>query len=198
MMWSICLMFLGMRTTTCKALPMLVFAMLSHLPMASMWSVCGCSFLYHSYKHFWVYVLGLLTLLCFVQEDFQNAMTHEWQSRVGSFRQTLNDCTGSDALFYIGALSEGPEAAELLQFHSELLTAQLAAISQVDAYQKGWPWKSVAIFDASAEAEVLREMKQAWAFCTEYVDTLPATHKLFDFFGFTRYQSFRDCMVKGE
>ena len=114
------------------------------------------------------------------------------------FRKTLGDCMGPAAMQYIGAVHDGQEALETLQFFSALLLSQLAAMSEVDAYHRFWPWNVVAAFSPCAVPALLSEMKDAWVFCTEFVDGLPSTDKLHTWFSFTRYQSFRDVFVKAE
>ena len=99
---------------------------------------------------------------------------------------------------YIGAVHDGPEAIETLQFFSVLLLSQLAAMSEVDAYHRFWPWNVAAAFSPCSVPALLSEMKDAWVFCTGFVDVLPSTDKLHTWFSFTRYQSFRDVFVKAE
>lgn len=117
---------------------------------------------------------------------------------MGSIRKTLSDSTGTTALQYLGAFACGEESNEIIEYHSQLLVAQLAAITELDAWRQSFPWKVVACFDATACGKVLLEMKEVWAFCTQYVDGLGNNHRLFDMLGFTRWQPFRDVMVKGE
>ena len=113
-------------------------------------------------------------------------------------RKTLSDCFGKEAMSYIGALSDGPESLELIQFHSGLVMSQLASISELDSYHQAFPWKIVATIDAGSVAGVLSEMKKAWEFTTAFLDGLPKTDKLFTLMQFTRYQAYRDAMVKAE
>ena len=65
---------------------------------------------------------------------------------------------------YIGAVHDGPEAIETLHFFSVLLLSQLAAMSEVDAYHRFWPWNVVAAFSPCAVPALLSEMKDAWSF----------------------------------
>lgn len=110
----------------------------------------------------------------------------------------MADCNSASALEYVGASSNGPEAAENLEFHCLLLISQLAALSDVDLYHRSYPWHVVSAFDPSTISALVQSMKMIWEFCTSFVDALPTTDKLHTWFSFTRHQSFRDVFVKAE
>ena len=105
---------------------------------------------------------------------------------------------GKKALEYLGVLHDGEEAQETLEFHSTLLAAHLAAISDVAAYHLACPWRVVAALCPQALPGLLKYLKSSWEFCTSFVDGLSSADKLYDMFNFTRYQPYRDLMVKAE
>jgi len=99
---------------------------------------------------------------------------------------------------YIGAVSSGPEGQETLEFHALLLTSHLSAMGDLGLYHTFWPCGACAILDPSCQEDALKRMQQCWTFCTEFVDKLIATDKLYCWFSFTRFQPFRELMVKAE
>lgn len=115
-----------------------------------------------------------------------------------SFRKTLQDATGRKALEFVGALTGGPEALEVLEFHSALLLSQLSAVAELDWYHVSFPWRVVAMFDPSSRESTLQSMKEQWDFCVNFVDKLGASDKLHWWFVFSRFQPFREVMVKAE
>eukprot|EP00438_Fugacium_kawagutii_P009613 Skav215639 [mRNA] locus=scaffold736:197173:203009:- [translate_table: standard] len=112
--------------------------------------------------------------------------------------RTVSDCTGSEALIYLGALNDGPETEELLHFHSRLFTSFLAHLSDLSVYQLSYPWRAVSALEVAQLPALLKDMKKTWKFTTRFVDGLRPQDKLYDLFFFTRFQPFRDIMVKAE
>lgn len=105
---------------------------------------------------------------------------------------------GPKALAYIGALNEGPEVDELLQFHSVLIMSHLGQLCELDRYHCSYPWKVVCALEGASFPALLKDMFRTWTFTLCYVDALPAKCQLHDMFNFTRFQPFRDVMVKAE
>lgn len=110
----------------------------------------------------------------------------------------MADCTGKKALAYIGALAGGPEGEEVLEFHSRLLLSHLAHMSDVSLYHSSYPWRVVCALEPGAWESLLTDMSRTWRFTTSFVDSLRPNTAMYDMFVFTRFQPFRDVMVKGE
>ncbi len=114
-------------------------------------------------------------------------------------RKTLNDSTGKNALAFLGVLdNDGPEAKEVLEFHSLLVVSHLAALSELGLYHTSIPWIVIATMDPSSVAPTLMKLKRSWQFCVDFCDGLPSTDRLYDTMAFTRFQPFRDACVKAE
>lgn len=110
----------------------------------------------------------------------------------------MGDTTGRKALNFIGALSQGAEAEEIVDFHSRLLTAHLAALQELSLYHESYPWKVCCALDPSCVSDLLRDMEQCWQFTLGFADSLRTTEKLYNTLLFTRWQPFRDVFVKAE
>ena len=113
-------------------------------------------------------------------------------------RKTLDDCVGPKALAYLGVLHDGPEALETLTFHSELLTCHLAALIDLDTYHQSFPWRVCMALEAASLPRLLSSMKACWKFTTECLDRIGDGDKLYHEMAHTRFQPFRDLMVKAE
>ncbi len=115
-----------------------------------------------------------------------------------SLRDTIADCTSCEAMEYIGASTMGPEAKEVLEFHSRLLTSHLGALVEVSSYHESYPWRLVLACDVQYHEKLMKDMALVWTFTNEFVDGLYVKDVLYHWFSFTRYQPFRDCMIKAE
>lgn len=116
-----------------------------------------------------------------------------------TLRKTLNDCTGKNALSFLGVLdNDGPEAQDVVEFHSLLVVSHLSALTDLSLYHTSIPWVVVATMDPASVASTLLKLKRSWEFCVGFCDGLPTTDKLYDTMFFTRFQPFRDVCVKAE
>lgn len=113
-------------------------------------------------------------------------------------RKTISESISKNALEYIGALTGGDGAEEVIDFHSRVLCSQLDALTEVDSYHRTYPWKVVGMMDPASASMILGDMQKTWEFCLSYLDALSPGDKLYDMFSFTRWQAFRDVMIKAE
>ncbi|CAE7543093.1 icmt-1, partial [Symbiodinium necroappetens] len=78
------------------------------------------------------------------------------------------------------------------------MLSQLAALCELDEQAAHFPWRSCAAMSAGARAETLSAMRQEWSFCNRFIDTLQPGSQLHTQLGVTRYQPYRDLMIKAE
>ena len=109
-------------------------------------------------------------------------------------RRTFQDAARGDGLMYCGA-TDDPETLEWL---ASLFLYLLDNLLSLDAVHRSFPWAAVCCLNVQLRAETLARMKTEWQFVTEVVDGLSPRHELHTFFGFTRYQPYRDVMTKAE
>lgn len=94
----------------------------------------------------------------------------------------------------MGALDD----QDALEWHAALMLSQLAALCELDEQAAHFPWRSCAAMSAGARAETLSAMRQEWSFCNRFIDTLQPGSQLHTQLGVTRYQPYRDLMIKAE
>lgn len=110
----------------------------------------------------------------------------------------LNDCIYANSLERIGAAGNDVECQELLVFHADLLLSHLAALDEVNAYHKSFPWHLVLMFKESLVPGVMTRMKAEWGFVTNCVDKLGPKSPLYKILSWTRAQAYRECMMVAE
>ncbi len=112
--------------------------------------------------------------------------------------KTLSDCIYLNSLERIGAAGTDVECQELLEFHSDLLLSHLAALDEVNAYHKNFPWNLVLMFKKSYVSGIMNRMKVEWAFVTNCVDKCGPKSPLYKILSWTRSQAYRECMMVAE
>ena len=113
-------------------------------------------------------------------------------------RKTLRDAASQQCLEYVNAIGEDEEQQENLLWHTQLLLGQVRACYEIDIYHRSYPWKVILALNPAKWNELLHDMKDTWSFVTQVIDPLPLSHNLAKHLAFTRYQPFRDVMVKAE
>ena len=109
-------------------------------------------------------------------------------------RKTFQNAAKGNGLVYCGATSD-PES---LQWLSSLFLFTLEALLHLDATHRSFPWRVVTCLNEQLKEETLACMAEEWALVTEFIDQLSERHELYKKMSWTRYQCYRDCMVKAE
>jgi len=112
--------------------------------------------------------------------------------------KTLQNCVTEECLEFVNALGPDEEHAENLEWHVSLMLGQIRAVYEIHVHHQSFPWRCILALDPQKWSELLAHMKTTWAFVQTCIDTLPLTHSLCKHLLFTRYQAFRDLMVKAE
>ena len=110
----------------------------------------------------------------------------------------MGDALSCKNLEYCNVVGPNPENQENLEFHSSILLAAISATTELDTYHRALPWRVVACLDPQEWGPTLQAMKSLWAFVTNVTDKLRPTDGLHSLLSFTRFQPFRDTMVKAE
>lgn len=113
-------------------------------------------------------------------------------------RKTWQACLNEECLEFINALGPDEENKENLEWHVALLLGQIRGLYEIQAYHVSYPWRVVLALDPQKWPELLLDMAQTWSFVRHVVDPLPVSDRLCQHLLFTRYQAFRDLMVKAE
>lgn len=108
------------------------------------------------------------------------------------------DATSKECVEYIGGSSNNPESLEVLEFHSNLILYQIEALQQIEQYHRSFPWRLVECLDPTSWSAVLTDMKRVWEFTVGVADVLRPADALFYELQITRFQNFRDVMIKAE
>ena len=98
----------------------------------------------------------------------------------------------------MNAIGDEEDQQENLVFHTSLMLGQVRALFELDIYHKNYPWKVVLALDAKRWGELLKDMKLSWMFVRDVCDPLCSKDPLGIAMSFTRFQSFREVMVKAE
>lgn len=120
----------------------------------------------------------------------------EWLRPV---RKTLHDsCFLPKTFSDLGIDSPDEEAKEIADYHSRLLTAHVGTSLELkDAYGQ-FPWRWAAVLLARNAPAVFAQAKLEWKFVTQCVDKLDPTSREAKQFSHTRWQPYRELMVKAE
>lgn len=113
-------------------------------------------------------------------------------------RKTWRDAATAECLEFINAAGPNEENNENLQWHVQLLLGQVRALWEVDVYHRSYPWHVVLALNPNQWISLLLDMKMTWDFVTNVLDPLPLSNMLAKHMLFTRFQPFRDVMVKAE
>ncbi|CAE6950908.1 unnamed protein product [Symbiodinium sp. CCMP2592] len=135
--------------------------------------------------------------------DFQNSgsasMSHYISLATGKkvgklIVKTFENAAKGSGLVYCGATSD----EESLEWVAKLFLFQIDALCDLDAVYRSFPWASIACLHESSKAATLQSMRMEWEFVRDCIDKLPSQHELYWLFSFTRYQAYRDVMIKAE